>query len=46
MCDMNGFGTGMVSGIGIYGFLYFALAVFIASVIFWLTHEWIVKKKK
>ncbi len=38
-------GTGMV-GAGFYGLVYLALAAFIFSAIFWLTHNWLVKKKK
>jgi len=36
----------MGSGMGIYGLVYFALAAFVFSVIFWMTHNWIVQKKK
>ena len=38
--------TGLVFGMGLYKLFYFALAVFIFSVIFWLTHNWLVKHKK
>ncbi len=39
--------TGMMgSGMGIYGVIYFALAAFVFSVIFWMTHNWIVPKRK
>lgn len=38
--------TGLLLGIGFYKLFYFALAVFIFSVIFWLTHNWLVKHKK
>ncbi|TKJ17551.1 hypothetical protein CEE44_03380 [Candidatus Woesearchaeota archaeon B3_Woes] len=37
--------TGMFSW-GFYKLFYFAVAVFIFSVIFWLTHNWLVKHKK
>jgi hypothetical protein len=37
-------GAGMV-GWGLYGLLWFAVASFIFAVIFWLTHNWITKKK-
>jgi hypothetical protein len=33
-------------GMGVFGIIYFALAAFIFSVIFWMTHNWIVPKKK
>ncbi len=42
---MMGSGT-MGYGMGIYKVIYFALAAFVFSVIFWLTHNWIVPKKK
>ena len=43
-------GSGMMGGGwilgGFVGILYFALAAFIFSVIFWLTHNWLSKCKK
>ncbi len=40
--------TGMMGSgtMGLLSVIYFALAVFVFSVIFWLTHNWIVPKKK
>ena len=38
-------GTGMFFG-GIFGLVWFALAVFIFSIIFWSTYKWLVKGKK
>jgi len=44
---MMGYGYGMGSSIGvIYGIVWFALAVFIFSIIFWSTYKWIVKEEK
>jgi len=48
--DMMGSGMmmgnfGMMGG-GLYSIVCFALAVFIFSIIFWLTHNWLVKNKK
>ena len=37
--------TGML-GWGFYKLFYFAVAVFVFSLIFWLTHNWLVKHKK
>jgi hypothetical protein len=37
---------GGVYGMGVLGFVYFALAAFIFSIIFWATHNWLVKGKK
>jgi len=31
---------------GLFGIVYFALAAFVFSAIFWLTHNWIVPKKR
>jgi hypothetical protein len=45
MGDMMGFGmmgTGMFS---LFGLIYFAIGAFIFSVIFWLTHNWLAKKR-
>jgi len=43
-------GYGMMYGYNpfsvVFGVIYFALACFVFSVIFWLTHEWIAKQKK
>ncbi len=36
----------MGSGMGIYGLVYFVLASFIFSAIFWLTYNWLAKGKK
>ena len=43
-----GFGYGMMGGIGmgLYGVIWFAIAAFVFSVIFWLTYRWIVKGNK
>lgn len=43
MGDMMG-GTDM--GMGLWGILYFALASFVFSVIFWWVHNWLVKSKR
>ena len=44
---MMGSGYGMMGyGWGLLGLVYFVLAAFIFSIIFWLTYEWLVKKKK
>ena len=43
VCGMAG--NGMI-GWGFYKLFYFAVAVFIFSAIFWLTHNWLVKHKK
>lgn len=32
-------------GIGLYGIVWFALAVFVFSLIFWSAYKWIVKEK-
>lgn len=49
MWDMMGSGSGMMSsgafGPGLLGLTYFALAVFIFSIIFWLTYNWLAKKR-
>jgi hypothetical protein len=37
-------GAGMLGGL--LGLVYFALAAFVFSVIFWMTHNWLVKKKR
>ena len=43
----GGFGVMHKSGKGcLYGLIYFVIGSFIFSVIFWLTHNWLVKKKK
>jgi hypothetical protein len=46
---MSGFGmmggAGMV-GMGLVGLVYLAVGAFVFSVIFWLTHNWLVKGKK
>jgi hypothetical protein len=44
---MGGYWTGgwMIGG-WLLGLLYMAIAAFIFSVIFWLTHNWLVKAKK
>jgi hypothetical protein len=40
-------GTGMMgTGMGLVGLVYFAVGAFIFSVIFWLTHNWLVPKRK
>ncbi len=41
--NMMGYGA---SGLWLLKLVYFALAVFVFSVIFWLTHNWLVKKRK
>ena len=38
-------GGGMF-GTGLYGLIYLAIGAFIFSIIFWLTHNWLVKGKK
>ena len=41
--------VGMMNGTmmgGSFGLVYFALVAFIFSVIFWLTHNWLVKKRR
>lgn len=47
--DMMGYGimggTGMALG-SIYGLVWFALAVFVFSAIFWSTYKWLIKGKK
>ena len=43
MGDYGMMGSGTM---GLFGVVYFALAAFVFSVIFWLTHNWIVPKKK
>ncbi|HII14883.1 MAG TPA: hypothetical protein HA362_01065 [Nanoarchaeota archaeon] len=47
---MMGYGGMMGLGIGMgFGLVYFALAAFVFSAIFWLTYNWLVKgnnKKK
>lgn len=43
--DMMGYGmmgTGMFS---LFGLIYLAIGAFIFSAIFWLTHNWLVKKR-
>ena len=42
---MVGGGTGNIGWI-LLKVIYFVLGIFVASVIFWLTHNWIVKGKK
>jgi hypothetical protein len=47
---MDGFYDNMMSGVGFFGIgilwlIYIAIASFIFSVIFWLTHNMIAKKK-
>ena len=49
--DMMGFGSGYgmmggTLGMGLFGIIYFLIAVFIFSLIFWWTYTLIVKKKK
>jgi hypothetical protein len=47
--DMMGsgmMGTGTFSLVGLFGIVWFALAAFIFSVIFWATHNWLVKGKR
>ena len=45
--DMMGSGYGMMSGgfiwMGFIGLLYFTLAAFLFSLIFWLVHGWMAK---
>lgn len=45
--NMMGYGwsAGMY-GAALLGLVYFALAAFIFSIIFWLTYSWIIKDKK
>ena len=43
VCGMVG--TGMWNW-GLYGIVYFIVMSFVFSVIFWLTHNWLVKHKK
>ncbi len=38
--------SGEKAGINLMAFVYFAVMAFIFSVIFWLTHNWLVKKKR
>lgn len=38
-------GMGMIGG-GLLGILWFAIAAFVFSIIFWLTYNWLVKGKK
>jgi hypothetical protein len=33
-------------GMGLVGLIYFAIGAFVFSVIFWLTHNWLVKDKR
>ena len=33
------------AGVNVVGFVYFAVMAFIFSVIFWLTHNWLAKKR-
>jgi len=42
---MEGYGM-MSGGMGLFRIVYFALAAFVFSAIFWLTHNWIVPKKR
>jgi uncharacterized membrane protein len=46
--DMMGYGMmgGGWAGMGLLGAIYFAFAALIFSIIFWLTHNWLVKGKK
>lgn len=37
---------GGIYGMGVVGIIYFALAAFLFSVIFWLTHNWLIKGKR
>ncbi len=39
-------GRGGMFGMGLFGAVWFALAALIFSIIFWLTHNWLVKGKK
>jgi hypothetical protein len=41
---MGGYGVGGFLGMGVIGLIYFAIAAFIFSVIFWLTYKWLIKK--
>jgi len=43
---MMGSEYGMMGGWGLFGLVYFVLAAFIFSVIFWLTYNWLIKGKK
>jgi hypothetical protein len=40
-----GYGMGTNIGIGIFGFVWFLIATFIFSVVFWSTYKWIIKSK-
>ena len=42
---MMGYGYGMTGGIGIFGIIWFLIATFIFSVVFWSTYKWIIKSK-
>ena len=42
---MMGTGFGGMFGYGLLWLVYFALAAFIFSVIFWWTHNWLAKKR-
>jgi len=42
---MMGSGYGGMFGMGLLWLLYFSLGAFIFSVIFWLTHNWLAKKR-
>jgi uncharacterized membrane protein len=44
--DMMGMGMMGTFGMSLYKAIYFALAAFIFSVIFWLTHNWLASCKK
>ena len=43
---MDGRSYGSMYGTGLALLIYFAIAAFIFSIIFWLTHNWLVKEKK
>jgi len=43
---MGGYGMMGSGTMGLFGIVYFALAAFVFSAIFWLTYNWIVPKKK
>jgi len=43
---MGGYGMMGGIGVGLYGIVWFVLAMFIFSIIFWSTYRWIIKDAK
>jgi len=41
---MGSYGMGGFWGMSVVGLIYFVIAAFIFSVIFWLTYKWLIKK--